>query len=147
MSKLFWRYGLYTAWLIALASLLGSLYFREIGHIEPCNLCWYQRICVFPLTIILGIAAYRGFTGIMPYVLPQSLIGLVLACYQIAIQEIPGWYPIPMCGAGPSCSEKIDVGLGFITMPMLSATSFLVISLLLIFAWCSGRHDANSTSN
>ncbi len=131
MTTFFRRYGLYFSWLITCIAFVGSLYFSDIRHHEPCHLCWYQRICLFPLIFILGIACYRGFRGIGIYVLPLVVIGLLFAIYQIAIQEIPGWNPIDMCGAGPSCSERVEIGLGFITLPMLSALAFLAIILLL----------------
>jgi disulfide bond formation protein DsbB len=126
---------LYSAWLLASLGTLLSLYFSDIRHLEPCHMCWYQRICLFPLVIILGIAAYRSFFDIARYVLPLVIIGFLFAIYQIAIQEIPGWNPIDICGGGPSCSEKYDIGLGPITIPMLSAGGFFVIGILLLLSW------------
>jgi len=126
------RYGLYFAWVIAAFSSIGSFYFSDIRLLEPCNLCWYQRICLLPLTIILAIACFKGFLDIVVYVLPQTVIGLLLALYQIAIQEIPNWNPINMCGAGPSCSIRLEV-LGFLTIPMLSAIAFLLINFFLFY--------------
>jgi disulfide bond formation protein DsbB len=134
------KYGLYTAWLIASLGMLFSLYFSEVKNMEPCHLCWYQRIALFPLFIILGIATYKGFLGICPYVLPQIGCGLLFAVYQIAIQEIPGWNPIDMCGGGPSCAEKIMIGLGPITIPMLAAGGFFLIGTLLIAVWALEKH-------
>ncbi|NGX60687.1 MAG: Disulfide bond formation protein C [Chlamydiae bacterium] len=125
------RYTLYFAWLLVCVGTLISLYYSDIMHKEPCHLCWYQRICLFPLIFSLGIAAYRGFHGIAPYLLPQSILGLLIALYQICIQEIPSWGGIDICGSGPSCSEKSLIGLGPITFPMLSAAGFLILTLLL----------------
>jgi disulfide bond formation protein DsbB len=135
------KYGLYLSWLIATFGMLFSLYFSEVKNLEPCHLCWYQRICLFPLCIILAIATYRGFLGISFYVLPQVALGLLFALYQIAIQEIPGWNPIDMCGGGPSCAERILIGLGPITVPMLSAVGFLVIGLLLLATGLKSLQD------
>ncbi|MCB1181297.1 MAG: disulfide bond formation protein B [Chlamydiia bacterium] len=135
------RYGLYFAWLFSLIGVIWSLYFSDIRHIEPCFLCWFQRIALFPLAIILGIATYRGDLGIGRYLLPQVIIGLMIAGYQIALQEIPGWYPIEMCGSGPSCSERSYIGLGPITIPMLSALAFALIALLLIGAYAAREKD------
>jgi disulfide bond formation protein DsbB len=131
------KYSLYFAWLLASFGMLGSLYFSQVRHLEPCNLCWFQRIALFPLPFILGLATYKNYLQIAPYVLPQLLFGLLFALYQIAIQEIPGWNPIDMCGKGPSCSEKIPIGLGFVSIPILSALLFFSLSLLLSFAWIS----------
>jgi disulfide bond formation protein DsbB len=132
---MFQRYGLYCAWLLASIGTLGSLYFSEIRHFEPCYLCWYQRVCLFSLAITLGIATYRGELGIVRYALPLTVLGLWFSGYQIAIQEIPGWNPIDMCGTGPDCSEKVLIGLGPISLPMLSAANFLVLSILLTALW------------
>jgi disulfide bond formation protein DsbB len=137
------KYGLYFAWLLSTLAMMSSLYFSEIKHLEPCHLCWYQRITLFPLFILLGIATYRGFLGIAGYLLPQILIGFLLALYQVAIQEIPGWIPIDMCGAGPSCTEKISIGLGPITIPMLSALVFFLITLILAAVWRTEKRHKN----
>lgn len=128
----FRRFGLYFAWVIACIGFIVSMYFSDVKHHEPCHLCWYQRICLFPLIAILGIAAFYSFRNIAIYVLPQVIAGFLFASYQVAIQEIPGWNPIDMCGAGPSCNERFDIGLGPITIPMLSALAFFVIAFLLI---------------
>lgn len=126
------KYGLYFAWVLATLGTLGSLFFSEVLHLPPCHLCWFQRIALFPLVLLLGIATFTNDRGIIRYALPLALIGAGFALYQVAIQEIPGWEPIKMCGNGPSCSEKVNIGLSFITIPMLSAVAFLFISFLLI---------------
>ena len=122
---------LYFAWLLAFVGMLISLYFSEILNIEPCELCWYQRICLYSLAVILGIAACKGKNLIIPYVLPVVIIGFLFALYQVLIQEIPGFNPIEFCGAHSNCHEKVEVGLGPISIPMLSAANFLLIGLFL----------------
>ncbi len=87
------KYGLYFAWLIATCGTLLSLYFSDVKNMEPCNLCWYQRICLFPMIIILAIATCRGYLGIALYLIPQTALGLLFALYQVAIQEIPDGTP------------------------------------------------------
>lgn len=128
-------YCLYFAWLIACISTLGSLFFSEVLHLEPCHLCWYQRICIFPLAFILGMAYYRNNLKIAPYALPLIITGFFLAVYQVFLQET-GLTPIEMCGAGPSCSDKVNIGLGFISLPMLSACALLFMGILL---WMANR--------
>ncbi len=131
------KYSLYSAWLLSCIGVLVSLYFSEILHHPPCNLCWYQRIALFPLALVLGIATYTGDLKVIRYALPLAIVGLCFALYQVALQEIPDWNPLELCGAGPSCSDKIDIGLGPISIPMLSSGCFLCISLLMIGAWYS----------
>lgn len=129
------RYGLYFAWVIACLSMLGSLYFSEIEGLEPCHLCWYQRITIYPMVLILGIATYRNFRGIVPYVLPVLLIGFAISIYQVLIQEIPGWQPVELCGQGPSCTEKQIVYFGWLTIPMLSVLGFFFMIVFLLASW------------
>lgn len=131
----------YAAWVLACLGMLGSLYFSEMRHLEPCHLCWYQRICLYPLAIILGIAVYRQCYAVIPYIMPQVALGLLIAVYQVAIQEVPSWQPIELCGAGPSCLDKIDIGLGPITLPMLSAINFFFILAGLFWAWFQADQD------
>lgn len=131
-------YSLYFAWLIACIGMLGSLYFSLALHIEPCPLCWYQRICLYPLTLLLAIALYKSSLEIVPYVFPLVIIGLLLALYHIALQEF-GWNLIDICGAGPSCAEKFDTGFGKLSLPVLSAFTFLIIILFLLIAWPKKR--------
>lgn len=133
------KYGLYFAWVFACIGTLLSLYFSDIKKLEPCHLCWFQRIALFPMAIILGIATFKGFLGISRYVLPVVILGLLLSVYQIAIQEIPGWNPIEICGAGPNCAEKHFIGLGPITIPMLASFGFLTITVLLILTSIEDR--------
>lgn len=129
------NYGLYFSWVIACLATLGSLYFSEFRHLEPCHLCWYQRIAIYPLAVILGIAAWRQFLQIIPFALPLVFFGLGLAVYQVLIQEIPGWHPIDLCGAGPSCSTKQVIAFGFLTIPMLAVVGFICLATVLISTW------------
>ncbi len=132
-------YSLYFSWLIACFSLIVSFYFSEFKHLTPCNLCWYQRICMFPLAFILGIATFQRFIGIVPYALPQIGLGLFLSGYQILIQEVIHTNVLPLCGSGASCLEKINIGFGPITPPMLSFAGFLSMGLLLFYSWKNNR--------
>jgi disulfide bond formation protein DsbB len=131
------KYGLYYCWVVACIATLASLYFSDVRNLEPCHLCWYQRIAIYPLVIFLGIAAWRQFFKIIPFVLPLVLVGLLISIYQVLIQEIPGWQPIEICGAGPSCTSKVVIGLGFLTIPMLAVLGFLILTILLIWTWKS----------
>src|ERR1700748_1234388 len=83
------RYRFYFAWLAALTATLGSLYFSEIKGFIPCDLCWYQRICMYPLAVILGIAVYRGDRSITRYVLPLAAVGALIALWH----NIEIWNP------------------------------------------------------
>ncbi len=82
-------YLLYLAWVVALVATLGSLYFSEIKGFVPCEFCWYQRILMYPLSLILGIAAYSGERKIKKYVLPLSITGMIVSTYHYMMQKIP----------------------------------------------------------
>ncbi len=135
------KYGLYLTWLVACVGTLGSLYYSVLKNLEPCHLCWYQRIFLFPLALLLGIATYEGNKQVVRYCIPLAIFGFLFAGYQIGIQEIPGWSEIDMCGAGPSCSEKVNIGLGAITLPMLSALNFLILICMMFYVWQQSKKD------
>lgn len=128
------RFGLYFAWLISMMATFGSLYYSEIGRYSPCTLCWYQRIAVYPLAIILGLAAYRRDKGVIPYAMALAGVGLLMAIYQLLESYIPGFSPVNFCGAGADCKNDYVTYLGFITIPLMSALSFVLILFFLYSA-------------
>lgn len=77
------------AWIAAIAATLGSLYLSEVQHFIPCTLCWYQRIFMYPLAFLLGIGYYYHDEGISRYVLPLSVIGMLISGYHLLLQKIP----------------------------------------------------------
>jgi disulfide bond formation protein DsbB len=123
------RYGLYFAWIVAVTAMLGSLYFSEIRGFEPCKLCWFQRICMYPLALLLGIAAYRGERGIVPYAMPLAVIGGLIALYHTLEQKIPALARIAPCTVGVPCNR--DYLDGFVTIPMMALTAFVLILVFL----------------
>lgn len=119
------------AWAFALISTLGALFIGEVMGMTPCLLCWYQRIFMFPLAIILGIAAFSEDRRGAIYALTLALGGAAVAGYHTAL--IAGWVPkwwVP-CGTGPSCSEQRLEILNSIQIPWLSLLSFVAIAFLL----------------
>ena len=123
--------NLYLAWLVALVATLGSLYFSEVRHFVPCTLCWYQRILMYPLAIVLGIASYRQDGAVRNYVLPLSVLGMGFGIYHVLEQNIPGFGSPALCRAGVPCNLPYIHWLGFITIPVLSLTAFTLITALL----------------
>jgi disulfide bond formation protein DsbB len=123
--------SLLLAWLAAIAATLGSLYFSEIRHFIPCTLCWYQRIFMYPLAIILGIAFYRNDQTIYRYTLPLSVIGMIISGYHIMLQKVPYLQQFEMCKSGVPCSKDYLNWLGFITIPMMAFTAFTIITICL----------------
>jgi disulfide bond formation protein DsbB len=119
------------AWVAALIATIGSLYFSEVLHYIPCTLCWYQRIFMYPLAIILGIAFYQNDKGITKYALPLSIVGMVISGYHTVLQKVPYLQQFEMCTSGVPCSEDYLNWLGFITIPMLAFIAFTIITISL----------------
>jgi disulfide bond formation protein DsbB len=120
------------AWIAAIIATLGSLYFSEVMHFIPCTLCWYQRIFMYPLAIILGIAVYRNDQGIYKYVLPLSVIGMLISGYHTLLQKIPYLQQFEMCTSGVPCSKDYINWLGFMTIPLLAFIAFTIITVSMI---------------
>ncbi len=125
-------YALYLAWLIALSGLLVSLYFGEVLHMEPCRLCWYQRIALFPLVLFLGIAAYKDDRQLGLYCLPLVLIGALFAFYQEITTHFPAFHSHLLCEHPDYCTIPIFSLFGFLSFPLLSALGFVAIGVLLV---------------
>ncbi|MEH7119806.1 disulfide oxidoreductase [Neobacillus vireti] len=120
------------SWVAAIIAALGSLYFSEVMHFIPCTLCWYQRIFMYPLAIILGIAFYRNDEGIYRYVLPLSIIGMLISGYHTLLQKLPYLQQFEMCTTGVPCSKDYINWLGFITIPLLAFVAFTIITVSLL---------------
>lgn len=129
LFKFFKEYGLYLAWLQAFVAMLGSLFLSQIMQFPPCDLCWYQRILMYPLVLILAVGIMRKDKNVVWYSLPLTVIGLVIAFYHILLQE--GFIPhaLQPCGlSAVTCGAKYINLLGFITIPILSFTAFAIIA-------------------
>lgn len=115
---------------VALATL-GSLFFSEVAGFTPCKLCWFQRICMYPLTIISLVAVLTNDSKVKKYILPLAVIGLGIAAYHILLQEFPNTLK---CGDELiSCAKTGTKHYGYITIPVMSATAFLLSILTLLF--------------
>ena len=115
------------AFVVALVGTAGSLYFSEVAHFVPCQLCWFQRICLYPLTIVLGIAAWRRDTNIRPYVIAPAAIGLVIAAYHSWIQAFPPAGGSSFCTAAAPCTERYVWQFGFVSLPFMALCAFAAV--------------------
>ena len=122
----------YTAWLIAMVGTLMSLFFGEVMELPPCTLCWYQRICLFPLTAIIAIGIVRRDEKWVVYALPLVLAGLGFSIYHNGIYY--GLVPetLSPCTQGVSCDTRQIEWLGFITIPMMAFVAFSSILASLV---------------
>ncbi len=128
------EYLLYAAWIIALVATVGSLFFSEVMNLPPCVLCWYQRIAMYPLVIVIGAGIIMRDTKLKNYALPLALIGLAISIYHNLLYY--GILPesIAPCTQGISCTTVQLQWLGFITIPLMALTAFIGISLCLLFS-------------
>lgn len=114
--------------IIAVGATLGSLYFSESAGFVPCELCWFQRIAMYPLAVILPIAALRRDRSIMLYSLVLSLIGLAISAYHIQLQLFPD--QSSFCDAVNPCSGRWVEAFGWMTIPQMAGISFTLTAVL-----------------
>ncbi|WP_011578598.1 MULTISPECIES: disulfide bond formation protein B [Chelativorans] len=120
------------AWMIAVAATLTALFIGEIVGQTPCNLCWFQRIFMFPLAIILGIAAFRSDSSIKFYALPLVGLGAAIALFHTLIYfGLIEEAIVPCTRAGPSCAGEAMTILGSVPLPLASLIAFAAIGGLL----------------
>lgn len=124
----------FIAWLVASVSTLGALFLGEIMGYTPCVLCWYQRIGMFPLVLILAAGLFPFDRGVVRYALPLALAGWLLAVFHWAVAS--GLVPerATPCSQGVPCSVEQISWFGFITLPLLSVLAFSAIIALLLMA-------------
>jgi disulfide bond formation protein DsbB len=122
----------YAAWLTALIATFGSLFFSEVMKLPPCVLCWYQRIAMYPLVLVLGVGIALRESRLKAYALPLSLSGLAVSVYHnlLYYKVIPD--SIKPFTSGVSCTAKQLEWLGFITIPLMALAAFTLINALLL---------------
>ncbi len=126
---------LFLAWLLAGVSTLSALFLGEVMGYTPCVLCWYQRICMFPLVLILAAGLFPLDRGVIRYALPLAVTGWLLALFHWGVAS--GVIPerVAPCTQGVPCSVEQIVWLGFLTLPMLSVLAFSGIIALLVLTY------------
>ncbi len=124
---------LFLAWVVATVSTLGSLFFSEIMMFPPCVMCWYQRIFMYPLVVILLIALMPLDTKVTRYALPLTFGGLFFALYHNLLYYKILPESVQPCSQGVSCTSDYINWFGFITIQLLALVGFSLIALLLIF--------------
>lgn len=126
-----WNATRYIALLTAWVATGGSLFFSEVLRWIPCTLCWYQRILMYPISIILAVGLLRRERGIHWHVLPFSLLGIAMSLYHYLLQKTD-WFPPPPCFGSVPCTVDYINLFGFITVPFLALMAFLIISVMMI---------------
>jgi disulfide bond formation protein DsbB len=135
--------ALFGAWAVATLAMVGSLYFSEVAHFPPCTLCWYQRIAMYPLVLILGIAVARRDIGIRLYAIPLAAVGAVISSYHYLLE----WFPeidTGACVVGIPCTTVWFREFGFVSLPFLALIAFLLVIVLLLVPDRGAGSEADS---
>ncbi len=142
MYNLFQKYALTIAWIQALVAMLGSLFFSLVMQLPPCDLCWYQRIAMYPLVIILGFGLIRKDKTSLLYAFPLAIIGWVIAAYHNLLYYNILPEAMAPCKAGISCTSRLIEWFGFLTIPLLSLIAF---SLILACLYAADKQFAKNS--
>lgn len=125
---------MFVSWIVALVATLGSLFFSEVMGLPPCILCWYQRIAMYPLVVILSVGLGARDPRVLSYAGPLVAVGLCIATYHNLLYYHLIADSLAPCRTGVSCTDRQIEWFGFVTIPLLSLVAFTAIaaSLLLV---------------
>ncbi len=130
---------IYTSWLLSVIATIGSLYFSNVMMFPPCSLCWWQRICMYPLVLLYGAAFIKKDIFCLPYTLPLITFGFLISSYHnLLYYEYIKESLIP-CTAGLSCTSVQLEWLGFITIPLMAFTAFTLLLAIAIYSFIKKR--------
>lgn len=138
LDALLRRHGLYLALVTAWAAMVGSLYFSEVRGFDPCVLCWYQRILLYPLCLIIPIGILRRDPKAHLYILPFALLDIPLSTYHHLLQRTHWFNETTVCRRGTPCSALYINWFGFIDIPTLALAAAIIIALA-TSAWARSR--------
>ncbi len=122
------------AWVVASAATLGALFFSEVMAVPPCVLCWYQRIFMFPLVVILPLGLFPFDRKVVRYALPLAFGGWLVSVFHVLVWAGVVPEDLKPCTQGVPCAEVHFRWLGFIDIPILSLFAFTTLCALLLVA-------------
>ncbi len=127
--RLFGENALLISFVVSLTATLGSLFFSEIVLLEPCKLCWFQRILMYPLTLMFGLAYIKKDYKIYAYTTPLAVIGALIALYHYLLQLgiVPKIVPCSTVGYSVDCAKLFVMNFGYITIPLMALSAFMLI--------------------
>lgn len=133
------------ALLISAIAMVGSLYFSEVVGFTPCLLCWYQRIAMYPLVLVLGVAVLQADRAVWRYAAPLAGAGLLIAVYHNLLQHRPA-LDVLTCSADAPCTLRYLAVFGFISIPFMAGAAFLAILALVLTARLAGLNPPARSS-
>ena len=117
---------------VAVIATAGSLYFSEVANFVPCRLCWYQRIAMYPLAVVLAVATIWRDAGVKKYVLPVVTIGAGIAAYHYQLERFPDQATV--CSTDVPCTTVWVWEFHYISIPFMALSAFLLIATCLLVA-------------
>lgn len=124
------QFKLWIAGVVATAATVGSLYFSEVANYRPCTFCWYQRIAMYPLALILGIAAVRKDRSVVVYAVPLAAIGALISLYHVLLERYPQ-LESSSCDPEVPCNVSWFREFGFVTLAHMALSAFIFIIVTL----------------
>jgi disulfide bond formation protein DsbB len=138
-----WGYELWAAFVVAAVATGGSLFFAEIAHFVPCELCWFQRICMYPLSIVTLLAALAGDHRVARYLLPLPVVGAGVSVYHLLVENgVVAQAKECLASAPGGCATKWINEFGYMTIPALTLTGFVLLIGFLVLAATGAAADA-----
>ncbi|HLX21364.1 MAG TPA: disulfide bond formation protein B [Gaiellaceae bacterium] len=139
-----WGYELWAAFVVAALATGGSLFFSQIAGFVPCELCWFQRICMYPLSIITLLAAWKNDYRVAKYLLVFPVVGSCVSIYHLLVENQVVSEPSACKIGGSGCATKWINEFGYITIPTLALTGFLLLIAFLGLA-AAGAEEQPAT--
>ncbi len=118
--------------LLAAGATLGSLYLSEIAHLEPCRWCWFQRIAMYPLALVLVVGWLRRDRGVHLYGLPMCVAGAAMSTWHYLLQHFPDLEGATACSIASPCAVRYAWEFGFVSIPYMAGSVFVLVGALLI---------------
>ena len=134
------KYGIFAAFVVSLCSVAASLFYSNIAGFAPCELCWFQRIFMYPLVILLAFALIKKDKNITDAVLALPVIGAAISLYHNYLYYA-GSVGCQLAGRGVSCTQRYVFEFGYITIPLMALTAFILIIVLLFFVRLPKNHS------
>ena len=133
------------AWIVATVATLGSLYYSEIADFVPCRLCWYQRICMYPLAVILLVGLLLRDRRTRWYAAPFVIVGAPVSLYHWLVERVDFFAKSSSCSAEAPCTVPWFQELGYVTLAFMALSAFLLIGTLLLAEWGAERTAESPT--
>ncbi len=129
------KYALPVTFILSLSGAVLTLIYSEIFGFIPCGLCWFERVFLYPIVLLSGIALWKKDSGIADYILGLSTVGALIALYHHYIQMGgSAFIACPAVGAGADCAKRIIFEFGYITFPLMAFSLFAFIGVMMLIA-------------